>query len=172
MKSIFFFSPKKPHVNIIKNDAIFSFDFKEIEQKFIAILKQIQQLIKINFPQKKATKIEVSLNFVNANEIQKLNERHRNLNKTTDVLSFPSGNLENSFKEKIIDLGDIFINWEIIDLQATSIESNASIETLFLFMHGCLHLIGYDHIDAKDAELMYEQQRKIFAKTKIREGSL
>ncbi len=171
MKLIYFLELQKSRVTIIKNDAFFSFDFALIEKKFTAILNQIQRLVKTKFPQKGSSKIEVAVSFVNAKEIQRLNAMHRNLDKPTDVLSFPSGNLDNAFKEKIIDLGDIFINWEIIDSQAVSIESNALIETLFLFMHGCLHLIGYDHMDLNEAELMYAQQRQIFAKTKIRKES-
>ncbi len=171
MKLIPFLSAKSPKVNIIKNDAHFSFEFEVIEKKLFKILKEINRLIKTNFPQKKYINIEVALNFVSSEKIKTLNTEYRKINKATDVLSFPSGNLENSFDEKTIDLGDIFINWEIIDSQALSIESDASIETLFLFMHGCLHLIGYDHIEPDEAELMYKQQRQIFKRTKIRKDS-
>ncbi len=65
-------------------------------------------------------------------------------------------------------MGDIIVNGEILKKQAESIESDENTELLFLFMHGLLNLIGYDHKDEEQENKMIKRQQEIFRKTKIR----
>ncbi|BDV02335.1 MAG: endoribonuclease YbeY [Candidatus Hepatoplasma vulgare] len=109
-------------------------------------------------------KCEVSLNIKNSNEIHKINLKYRNVNKTTDVISFPNYMRDN----KYLDLGDIFINGEILKKQAKEINSDEYTELKFLFMHGLLHLLGYDHQNKEDEKKMILKQKEIFKNTKIR----
>ena len=114
------------------------------------------------------TKFVVSLNLFNSTKIQGINLQYRNIDKTTDVLSFP----QNEEFQGEYDLGDIIINGEILNAQALSINSNENMELKFLFLHGLLHLIGYDHIEKNDEIKMFKKQKEILKITGIRNDKL
>lgn len=103
------------------------------------------------FLSKKITKkfnIEIGIKFVSAKKIQKLNLKHRNKNKPTNVLSFPIyKNLKqiNDLKTKNINLGDIFICKSIAQKEA--FEQNIALEDYIymLIIHSLKHLIGIHH---------------------------
>ena len=107
---------------------------------------------------------EVSLNFVNSEKIREINIEYRDVDKSTDVLSFP--HMETF--EGNTDLGDIFINEDILISQSKEIGSTPSRELKFLFMHGLLHLIGYDHITDDEYNAMRRKEKEFFKKAKIR----
>jgi probable rRNA maturation factor len=65
-------------------------------------------------------------------------------------------------------MGDIFINEDILESQAESIGSDAATEMKFLFMHGLLHLIGYDHITDEEYKEMRKKEKELFHKAGIR----
>ena len=107
---------------------------------------------------------EVSLNLIDSETIRKINKEYRNVDKSTDVLSFPQ---METFKS-VTDMGDIFVNTNILESQAKEIGSDPSTELKFLFMHGLLHLIGHDHLGDEDYALMKEKEKEYFRKAKIR----
>jgi len=122
-------------------------------------------------------KIEVYLSFVTDKEMKELNEKTRKIDEVTDVLSFP--NLENVFHHKIskkyypndinpltkrIVLGEIVICLEKAKEQATEFGHSFNREVCYLFVHGLLHLLGYDHIDELDKNLMRGQEEYILSK--------
>ncbi len=93
--------------------------------------------------------------------IKKLNNKFRNKNKATDVLSFP-------FNEKIKKnyfLGDIAISYEIV--KKRSIKSSFSKELDKMWVHGLLHLLGYDHKKLKDYSKMQNREKIILKKLEI-----
>jgi probable rRNA maturation factor len=93
----------------------------------------------------------ISLAFVDKTEIKKLNKKFRKKNKATDVLSF-------SFDEKDF-LGEIVICPEVVKEKGE--------EIMQVFIHGILHLLGYDHEKSeKEAELMEKKERFYFKKFK------
>lgn len=96
---------------------------------------------------------ELHLHIVNESEIRRLNRMHRGKDKVTDVLSFPSGDLP-IFGE----LGDVLICFAQAERQA---EGDIPLELCDLFVHGTLHVLGYDHEDSQDAEIMFPLQDKI-----------
>lgn len=136
----------------------------EETKKMLKKAKKDLYKILLEATKEKKEKCEVSLNIRNSREIKELNLKYRNLNKTTDVLSFP----HNERDSKYLDLGDIFINGEILEEQAREINSDKYTEIKFLFMHGLLHLLGYDHQTEKDEKKMILKQKEIFKNTKIR----
>ena len=93
-------------------------------------------------------------------EIKKLNKKFRNKDKTTDVLSFPfqtrSKFLKNLKKENEIYLGDIIINLNKIKNRNNQFQ----IEFDRLWIHGLVHLLGYDHVSDKDFLLMKKIEEK------------
>lgn len=100
---------------------------------------------------------EISLLLTDDETIRQLNKEYRNKDKSTDVLSFPM--------EDDIMLGDIAISVDTAKRQAEEAEINIDRETAFLFIHGLLHLLGYDHETSKeDEEEMFALQEKILKK--------
>ena len=90
-----------------------------------------------------------------------LNKEFRNKNKTTDVLSFP--NLDDmDFKKKNnaeIYLGDIAISYEIVNQRSK--DSNFDLEFDKVWIHGYLHLLGYNHKKVRDYKAMKKMEDKI-----------
>ncbi|MBO5463177.1 MAG: rRNA maturation RNase YbeY [Clostridia bacterium] len=93
---------------------------------------------------------EISVTFVDDERIHELNKMHRNIDRSTDVLSFPLG--EDGVYDKNIDtgaclLGDIVISVETAVRQAESYGHTLQREIGFLTVHSMLHLLGYDHVN-------------------------
>ena len=88
--------------------------------------------------------------------MKNLNKKYRKINKPTDVLSFP---LNMKIKSKIY-LGDIAISYEIVNKR--SYNSSFVYELDKMWIHGYLHLSGYDHIKNLDFEKMYKKENLIF----------
>lgn len=110
--------------------------------------------------------------------IRKLNAEFRAIDSLTDVLSFPAYSLEGLLKDnsKNIEweyqdgeffLGDIAISLERAYEQAEEYNHSPIREAAFLALHGTLHLLGYDHTDKEDEELMHAKQNQILEKLGI-----
>lgn len=99
-------------------------------------------------------KVEVSLLLTSDEIIKELNNQYRNKDKPTDVLSFP-------MEDKLM-LGDIAISIDTAKKQAEEREIALEREVAFLFIHGLLHLLGYDHeTSIEDEKEMFELQENI-----------
>lgn len=96
--------------------------------------------------------------FVNNKEIKELNNKYRNINKETDVLTF---NLYNDINDEFKVLGDIYISVDKIKSDAKELNITIKEELFYLVTHGMLHLLGYTH-DTKDNEdIMFTLEREI-----------
>lgn len=104
---------------------------------------------------------EVSVSFVDSNEIRKLNCDYRGIDKVTDVLSFPQYEWKSEMVGPLIELGDVVICKEQAERQAEDFGHSFQREIIYLFVHSMLHLLGYDHIEADDKKEMREQEEKI-----------
>ena len=118
--------------------------------------KKINKLNKISSFKKR--KHEFSVLLTNNRKMKNLNFKFRKKNKATDVLSFPSHNVE----KKSIYIGDIAISFEIVNQRSKN--SNFFIELDKMWIHGYLHLLGYDHKKRKDHQLMIKKEDFIFKK--------
>ena len=116
--------------------------------------KKIKKLSKKKEFNKK--NFEFSILLTNSRKLKKLNFRFRKISKTTDVLSFP--NIENKFKRKY--LGDIAISYEIIDKRSKLSTFNEEFDKIWI--HGYLHLLGYDHKKINDFKIMYKKESNLF----------
>lgn len=124
------------------------------EKRYKAIFQEILKVLD------KQGDYSLSLSLVSADRIKEINNEYRNINAVTDVLSFEV-DYEILSDEIEIDLGDIFICLERASEQAIELKQSLDRELEFLFIHGVLHLFGYDHIEKEDEVLMLDLQRKI-----------
>lgn len=100
---------------------------------------------------------EISLLMTDDETIRQYNKEYRNKDMATDVLSFPM--------EDEIVLGDIAVSFDTAKRQAEEAEINIDREVAFLFIHGLLHLLGYDHETSEEDEAkMFVLQEKILKK--------
>lgn len=116
--------------------------------------------------------IEVSLTFVDKEEIHRLNMMYRQVDNPTDVLSFP---LIEDFNEVDIEseelmLGDVVICIEKVKEQAAEYGHTEERETVYLFVHSILHLLGYDHMEDEDKKEMRAREEEIMNLLDIRRG--
>ena len=108
----------------------------------------------------KNKKINFSVLLSNNKNIKKLNKKFRNKNTPTDVLSFP---LEKKLSlKKNIYLGDIIISYEFMNKPKSLSSLEFKKKTTKIFIHGFLHLLGYDHIKFKDFKSMNKEEIKIY----------
>ena len=130
---------------------------KHPEKYFNKKLKKISKLVKFF----KNKNIIFTILLTNSFNMRKLNKKFRKCNKPTDVLSFPSFSLENLklIKEKKIYIGDIATSYEIIN--SRSKKNSFFLEFDKVWIHGLLHLIGYDHIKNKDYFKMNRIEKRI-----------
>lgn len=107
------------------------------------------------------------VNLVDLDFIHSLNKKHRNIDKPTDVISFAfEDNVDGSYcinKSNDVPriLGEIFICIEKAKEQANEYNHSFEREMSFLFVHGLLHLLGYDHMKKEDEDIMFKLQDEI-----------
>jgi probable rRNA maturation factor len=117
--------------------------------------------IKVNY--------EVDVSLVGDKEIQDINRTYRHIDRITDVISFafnddkaPSDQIKDPKVERM--LGEILICLPQAKRQAKDYGNTEQRELSFLFVHGLLHLLGYDHMKKEDEEIMFPLQEKILRK--------
>lgn len=126
-------------------------------------------------------RIKVNLSFVDEKTIRKLNKDTRNIDKVTDVLTYPYVELRPKEKLKLSDyelevdpddnrllIGDIYICTKRAEEQSKEYGHSLNREMCFLFCHGLLHILGYDHIKKEDEEVMTGLQTEILDKLNIK----
>ena len=119
-------------------------------------------------------KLGMSVTLCNNAYIKDLNKQYRNKDVPTDVLSFA---IEDDADEELLaqmkkmtsirEIGDIIISYERAQEQANEYNHSLKREMCFLFTHGVLHLLGYDHINKTDEDEMFGLQKKILSDMKI-----
>ena len=105
-------------------------------------------------------KVNFTLLLSNNKEIKKLNKKFRNKNKSTDVLSFPFNSLTE--KSKITYIGDIIISYNFMDKPKSQNLKSFKEKTIKIFIHGFLHLIGFDHVKNKDYKKMLKEEEILY----------
>ena len=142
-------------VNVFSEEKSWSKKLKKKEIFFNQICKYFPK--KFRFINKK---VYLTLLLSNNKKIKILNKKFRNKNKHTDVLSFPFDQEKQMSKE--VYLGDIIISFNYINKPKNLTNKDFKEKTIKIFIHGFLHLLGYDHIKNKDYEKMFIKEQKIF----------
>ena len=105
---------------------------------------------------------EISLTFVDMEEIQQLNREYRDTDSVTDVLSFPQFESKDELpKVGEIIMGDVVICTEKAMLQAEEFGHRPEREIIYLFTHSLLHLMGYDHMEEDEKRIMRQKEEAV-----------
>ncbi len=102
--------------------------------------------------------LSINLMIIDDGNMQKLNKQWRNKNQTTDVLSFPYVKNMEKIDENLDVFWEVFISLPQCKKQAQEYSNTLEKELIKLFIHGVLHLFGYDHIKDADFELMNKEE--------------
>ena len=156
--------------------------YKNLEEneKYESTIKQvINECFKIE--KLEQTNLYISITLTNSEEIEKINRQYRNIDRPTDVLSFPMFEKEelNQFineNSKNTDvnvqgdiLGDIVISVPKVYEQAEEYGHSFERELAYMVVHGFYHLMGYDHIEDEDKKVMREKEEYVLENLGIKE---
>lgn len=144
---------------------------KELENTINKVIEYTLKEEKVNLP------CEVSVIFIDNDEIKEINKENRNIDKVTDVLSFPMLEYEKGkvFKEVYLNhnfeesdlyegrliLGDIALSLEKAKEQSEEFGHSFLREASYLTVHSVLHLLGYDHMEEEDKDVMRKREEEI-----------
>lgn len=143
----------------------------------LAIKRLLEKALKhLNQP---SELLEMSLSIVSPEQIRELNKSFRNVDKVTDVLSFPTcdnptrGAItvvceEINPETDLVNVGDVIICLERAKEQAKEYGHSLKRELAFLALHGLLHLLGYDHVEEEDEKQMVALQKEILTQAGIK----
>ena len=135
------------------------------EQQFIDIIQTTLTYLKID------DDVELSCVIVDDKRIHEINRDYRQIDRSTDVISFALEDNDQFYVEGMPrSLGDIFISYEHAKVQAEEYGHSLHREMCFLFTHGLLHLLGYDHMNEEDEKIMFTHQNNILNQLGIERG--
>lgn len=153
-------------------------DKVQIDSKIEGI---IEETIKMCMKSEQLDKdYDVSVLIIDDEEIRSINKEHRDIDKSTDVLSFPMADFKNG--ELLSDegdydldmdeliLGDIIISAETARRQAEDYGHSFAREMAFLTAHSCFHLLGYDHMAEDEERVMIQKQEDILKEMGLLRG--
>ena len=158
----------------MKKENILEINFLDINENQSYVLT-INNVLKEAFKEERILDKNVYINLIltNPQNIKEINKKYRNIDKETDVLSFPMfekheiEELKNSKNAFIDVLGDIIISIERVEQQAKEYNHSFERELSYMVIHGFYHLMGYDHMTEEEKGEMREKEEKILNKLNI-----
>lgn len=149
-------------------------NFIDIEEKN-EYIELAEKVIEKAFITEQLEKLNLYINIIltTPNNIRKINKKYRNIDKETDVLSFPMFEKDEieglKSKGNNIDevLGDIVISIERVKEQANEYEHSFEREFAYMLVHGFYHLMGYDHMEEEEKNIMREKEEVVLNKLNI-----
>ena len=143
------------NINVFSNEKAWSKRLRKKELFFNKVCRAFPK--KYKFLNKK---VSFTLLLSNNKNIKKLNKDFRNKNKSTDILSFPFSEKIKILKESY--LGDIIISYNFIDKPKSQDLKFFKKKLIKIFIHGFLHLVGFNHIKDKDYKKMLKEEDQIY----------
>ena len=139
-------------------------DFKEdYQEEYLEIIQETANQLQIT------TDLELSCILVDDVKIHEINRQYRNIDRSTDIISFALEDNEQFYVEgQPRSLGDIFISVDHAKEQAKEYGHSLKREMCFLFTHGLLHLLGFDHMVETDESKMVAMQKSVLEALEIR----
>lgn len=150
--------------------------FEEIPEN-TDYIKLINEVVTEAFQEETLDKLNINLNIIltNPETIRRMNKQYRNIDKETDVLSFPM--FEKTEIEKIVQqgqafpvqevLGDIVISVPRVQEQAQAYGHSVERELAYMIVHGFYHVMGYDHMEEDEKREMRAKEEALLNKLKI-----
>ena len=142
-------------IDVVSESNLWSKKIKKTNVFFNSLIKVFPK--KYRFIKKK---VSLTILLSNNKNIKRLNKKFRNKDKATDVLSFPFEKKMNIQKSRYI--GDIVISYDFMNKPKTLSTVEFKNKVTRIFIHGFLHLLGYDHIKLKDFKVMQIEEEKIY----------
>ena len=136
----------------------------------------IQDVIKTCYKQEKIenSKLIITITLTTPENIKEINKTYRDIDRATDVLSFPifeKDELDKKIEKKDFEiedmLGDIVISIEKVEEQAVEYGHSFERELSYMVVHGFYHLMGYDHIKEEDKKIMRKKEEQVLEKLGI-----
>ena len=154
-------------------------DIAEKEEYINTIKKVLEQCFKEEKIEN--SKLYVTITLTDGENIRKINKEYRNIDKETDVLSFPM--FEKDELDKLVDetadtqvetlqdiMGDIIISIERVEEQAKEYGHSFEREFAYMLVHGFYHLRGYDHMEEEEKAQMREKEENVLSQLNITRG--
>tara|TARA_A100000164_G_C21532885_1_gene596815 strand:- start:35 stop:496 length:462 start_codon:yes stop_codon:yes gene_type:complete len=145
MINVFVFSEERAWSKKLKNKQVF---FDKICRAFPQKYKFLNK------------KVSFTLMLSNNKRLKKLNKKFRNKNKSTDILSFPFSNVTKIQKDTYI--GDIIISYNFINKPKSQSLKIFKEKLIKIFIHGFLHLLGFDHKKIYEYKMMLKEEDRIY----------
>lgn len=157
---------------------MYQLEYKDIEENK-EYEKIIKRVVEQCFKEEELldSKLYISITLTNPENIRKINNEFRNIDRETDVLSFPmfeKQELDEMIKNKDFKhedvLGDIVISIKRVEEQAEEYGHSFEREFSYMLVHGFYHLMGYDHIKEEDKLVMRPKEENVLDKLNIKRG--
>lgn len=153
---------------------ILEIEFLDIEENSDNI-KTIKKVVQACFEEEELLNCNLYLNVIltNPSNIREYNKKYRNIDKETDVLSFPmfeKDEISELKKDSLPGqevLGDIVISVQRVKEQAIEYNHSFERELAYMVVHGFYHIMGYDHIEEADKQVMRQKEEVILKKLNI-----
>ena len=159
------------NIEILINEPLWKKENRLISAKIKSLIKKIAPQTELKNYLNKNLEIEISVVLSNDEEIKKLNKNYRQKNKPTNVLSFPAVDFKNLDKSALelgfMPLGDIILSYQTIKNEAISEKKKFDDHLYHLVIHSLLHLLGHDHEEKKEAEIMENLEINLLKKLDI-----
>ena len=141
------------HYNLYGDVKKFDFSVRKIINSVLRTVKKIECL---------DTEHIMSIILVDNKKIHEINLEYRDIDRPTDVISFAAIDASVN-RELSYELGDIYISIDKVYEQALSYNHSVMREFAFLVTHGTLHLLGYDHIEYDEEQVMFKKQEEVLS---------
>lgn len=141
--------------------------FNEYEND-IENLDILEDFINYSLDKLKLKNVLFNVIIINNDSIHKLNNRYRNIDRPTDVITFALEDNKEIDIPLVRVLGDIYISYDKVKEQAKEYNHSEKRELCFLAVHGLLHLLGYDHVLEEDEQVMFKLQKELLESYGIR----
>ena len=143
------------------------FDIRNETKEEIEGLDSVRKVLDKAIEVEKVGQVSFNIIIVNNEQIHRLNKDYRKIDRPTDVITFALEDYDDIRYDNFRLLGDIYISLDKAKEQAIEYGHSFKREICFLAVHGFLHLLGYDHMEKKDEEVMFGKQELILNETGI-----
>lgn len=141
--------------------------FNETEEDLEKELDELKNLLVNVAKDEELENILFNVIIIDNSRIREINREYRNIDRETDVISFALEDDKTFNLDEIRVLGDIYISIDKAKSQAEEYGHSFKRELSFLAIHGFLHLLGYDHMEKDEEEIMFKKQEEVLSRYEI-----